>query len=438
MKILEIHEEAMRLSQEAKAQVALENFKVANELYSKAADLESEVVNHYLGKEGLNRSKSIFVRSASFLCLKAGQYERAYRLILEGLRISEEFPSIKQELLDALEIYLSYRKQSSHAHFLNDFNYQNLLALNSIEYIISSANDKFGKALPISEATDFLKNYESSVRAFVKSEYHREFKKNNITAKQLKKEVVPLITSAAEGSLKVSIAFDTLSRGQSTQFVAFKKDIGRIFHERILIPEYDEKLIELFKKRYDQSELKTIFEPVFKIRSSKSNYKVSFKSKEGIDARLIKPIKDVKKAKLITYQREDIVIKEIETVLMGVGVTGKQRDKKVLGSLGKVSSYSNTMLKDSINLPKNGDIILNENLVIQVDWNADDGFTLSNEYLGMESEGENLDDALGVLEEKIETDIIELNSMDSENYTAENRRRMKFYKKLVNDVSAIK
>lgn len=436
MKILEIHEEAMLLSQKAKAQLSQGEFKAAHELYNEAADLETKVAKHYLSQKGLNKSKAIFTRSASFLCLKASKYETAYQLIIEGLRISEEFPGIKEEFLDGLEIYLKYRHQSSPAHFLNDFNYQQLLADNSIEYIISSNEVKFGKALPVSEATDFLKNYESSIKAYAKAEYPKEFESSPLSIRQVNKEIVPLITSAAEGSLKVSIALDILDRGHSTTFMNFKKNVGKSFHEKILIPDYNDELINSYKERYDTSELKSIFEPVFRIRRSTSKYKVSFKSVGSVNKQLIRPIKDVKKANLIKYQKEDIVVKEIETVLVGVGSTGK--DKKVLGSLGKVTSYSNTMLKDSIVFPNNGQILLNENLVIQLEWNADDGLTLSNDHLNIAAEGENVADALAELSRQIEKDIVELNSLSAEKYSPEQRRRMKFYKKLINDVSAIK
>lgn len=438
MKILEIHEKAMEYSQKAKISLNDGDLASATTLYKQAADLEVKVVDYYLSKEGSKRSKSIFVRSAAFLCLKAGEYDRAYPLILEGLRISDEFPSIKEELLEAMEVYIGNRRQLQTGDTKTGINYESLLAKNSIEYTISSANPTFGTKIPVSDAYDFLKNYDSSILAYAKAEYRHEGIPGKLTTSQLKSEIVPLITAVSNGSLKVSIAMDFLKRGQSDDFTHFKEILGKKFHKDILTPDYTEERIESYIKRYEPEERKGIFEPIFKIRSSRSNYDVSYKRFEHINKIRLNPIKDIKKTKLVSYQKEEVVIKEIETLLVGVDSTGRRSNKNILGSLGKVTSYSNSLEKDFIDMPKSGQINLNEPLLINFNWTADDNFTVWNETLGFEAHGALLPDAINVLSLKIEEDIISLNNISYNKFNTDQRNRMKFYRKLINNITVIK
>lgn len=104
-----IHQEAMEYS--FKARLALEeyNYTLAFELFNKAAELESSVAEFYFDKPELEPTRSVIIRSAAYLNIKAGQIEQAKKFIFFGLLNSTDI-LIKEQLNNALELAVSLGK----------------------------------------------------------------------------------------------------------------------------------------------------------------------------------------------------------------------------------------------------------------------------------------------------------------------------------------
>jgi hypothetical protein len=120
-----IHQEAMDYS--FKARQALEHGEYASafDLYSKAAELESQVAEFYFDKPDLEPTRSVIIRSAAFLNIKAGMVENAKRFIYFGLLNSKD-EQILSQLNNALELAVSLGQMTNDVAS-REFNYLNLL-----------------------------------------------------------------------------------------------------------------------------------------------------------------------------------------------------------------------------------------------------------------------------------------------------------------------
>jgi hypothetical protein len=101
MKPKVIHQEAMDYSYKAKQALELGNHFDAFELYIKAATLESQVAEFYFDKPDFEPTRSIIIRSAAYLNIKAGQIEQAKKFIFFGL-LNINDTLIKEQLNNAL------------------------------------------------------------------------------------------------------------------------------------------------------------------------------------------------------------------------------------------------------------------------------------------------------------------------------------------------
>ena len=75
MKPKVIHQEAMDFSFKAKQALEQGNYTAAFDLYIEAASLESQVAEFYFDKPELEPTRSVVIRSAAYLNIKAGQIE---------------------------------------------------------------------------------------------------------------------------------------------------------------------------------------------------------------------------------------------------------------------------------------------------------------------------------------------------------------------------
>lgn len=94
----------MELSFQAKTALDLQNYQDAFEKYKEAAKLEGEVADFYLDKEDLEPTRSIIIRSAAILNLKAGLIDEAQRFIFFGLMNLKD-TNIKEQLRLLSRIY---------------------------------------------------------------------------------------------------------------------------------------------------------------------------------------------------------------------------------------------------------------------------------------------------------------------------------------------
>src|SRR5690606_8050774 len=120
-----VHQEAMDFSFKAKQALMEGNYGASFELYKKSAELESQVADFYIDKPELEPTRSIIIRSAAFMNLKAGLIEESKKYIFIGL-LNTTDESIKEQLNNALEIAVSFGNLSQEKAS-NEYNYLTLL-----------------------------------------------------------------------------------------------------------------------------------------------------------------------------------------------------------------------------------------------------------------------------------------------------------------------
>jgi len=162
MKVKLIHQQAMDYSFKAKQAASENQHNLSFELFCKAAELESKVAKFYFEKTDLEPTRSILIRSAAFLNLKAGLIDKAQEFIFFGLlNLNDEV--IKSQLNDALEISISLKNMSPY-NASNEYNYLNLLRQKSIHYVLEPSNTVFGGSVSLEMVRDFSNNFLKSLK----------------------------------------------------------------------------------------------------------------------------------------------------------------------------------------------------------------------------------------------------------------------------------
>ena len=85
MNAKQLHKEAMDYSFKAKQAASENNLNLSFESFCKAAEIESKVAKYYFNKPELEPTRSVLIRSAAFLNLKAGLIGTAQEFIFYGL-----------------------------------------------------------------------------------------------------------------------------------------------------------------------------------------------------------------------------------------------------------------------------------------------------------------------------------------------------------------
>lgn len=133
-----IHQKAMDYSFRAKQALEEGKHSSAFELYIKAAELESKVAEFYFDKPESEPTRSVIIRSAAFLNIKAGLIENAKRFIFFGL-LNTNDQLIKDQLNNALELAVSLGNMPAEAAS-GEYNYINLLRQRSVHYILEPSS----------------------------------------------------------------------------------------------------------------------------------------------------------------------------------------------------------------------------------------------------------------------------------------------------------
>lgn len=204
------HREAMDYSFKAKQALDEGDFDASLELYKTAAKLESEVADFYFDKPDLEPTRSILVRSAAFLNLKAGQIEEAQKFIFFGLTNSKD-EEVKEQLYDALEILVSLKNINPFGQ-TKEYTYLSILRQNSTHYTIEPTKLEFGHSVTLEMIKDFTDNYLKSLKAYALTKVRRLVKFRDDSISELQKEIDriinPVITNSSYGSFRFSIAND--------------------------------------------------------------------------------------------------------------------------------------------------------------------------------------------------------------------------------------
>lgn len=381
MKPKVIHQEAMDYS--FKARQALEQGFYANafDLYAKAAELESQVAEFYFDKPELEPTRSIIIRSAVFLNIKAGMVENAKRFIFFGLLHSKD-EQIVSQLNNALELAVSLGQMTNDAAS-REFNYLNLLRQRSVHYVIEPANLAFGHSVSLEAIRDFTGDYLKSLKAFASSKFRQVLKLGEDIEDSFKKEIDklinPLVTSSAYGSFKFSIANDFLSReGENQEILELKANVVAKYHNEIFINPLTDDDIQIIKSNFSADEVNEIFKPLSRIKSNNTPYKVGYYDSEDFNKKFVSKIINKQRQKLLTIKpvtQDDIG--ELES-----SITHKRSSQD--GKVHKTTIFKQQMKSAEWNLKTNqiepvdhSPIILNEEIIIDLNFNSNNGFTFS-------------------------------------------------------------
>lgn len=381
MKAKLIHQEAMNYSFKAKQALENYNYLDAFDLFNKAADLESQVAEFYFDKPEYEPTRSVIIRSAAYLNIKAGQMEQAKKFIFFGLLNSEDV-LIKEQLNNALELAVSLGNLNPYAAS-NEVNYLNLLRQRSIHYVIEPSNLSHGHSVSLESIKDFSESYLKSLKAFAISKLKNvlkiseEFEQN--TLNEIEKLINPLVTSSAYGSFKFSIANDFLSRpGDKKEFVEIKANIVAKYHSEIFINPLTDEDIDLIKKDYSEEEINSIFRPLTKIKSNNTPYKVGYYDTENFNKKFAPKIINKQKQKLITVKQispEDIGELESYLIHKRSSKEGKTSKQVIFKEQMKTAEFE--IKVSEVNPKEERPILLSEEIILNMNFDSSKGFSFS-------------------------------------------------------------
>lgn len=384
-----MHQEAMEYSFNAKQALDQGFDSNAYELYNKAAVLESQVAEFYFDKPDLEPTRSVVIRSAAFLNIKAGQIENAKKFIFFGL-LNAKDEQILEQLNNALEIAVSLSNLTNEAAS-REFNYLNVLRQRSILYVIEPTNITFGHSVGLEMIRDFSIDYLKSLKAYATSKFRQLYAVGEEIEDSVKREIEklinPLVTSSAYGSFKFSIANDFLSRESESQEVReLKAHVVAKYHNEIFINPLSDNDIKVIKQNFNSDEINEIFRPLTKIKGSNSAYKVGYYDSNDFNKKFTSKIVNKQRQQLLTIKpitQEDIG--ELES-----SITHKR--STLDGKMHKTTIFKQQMKSAEFNIPTNQiepidnpAIILNEEIILDINFNSTTGFTFSFSDFGIEN-----------------------------------------------------
>ncbi|MGV3597104.1 MAG: hypothetical protein ACO1PI_04500 [Bacteroidota bacterium] len=387
MKPKELHNQAMNYSFMAKKALNEGEHDLASKYYILAANLESEVADFYIDKSDLEPTRSIIIRSAAFLNIKAGQIETALKYIYTGLLHSQD-NLIKEQLNGALELAISLRSQTP-TDASNEFNYLNRLKQKSVHYIIEPNVNTYSSAVSFQMIREFIDGYLKSVKAYSISKLRGVIDITDGIENSIKKEidnlVNPLLTNAGWGSFKFSIANDYLQRsGESRELVDFKSNVLSDYHQEIFINPLSDDDIESLKSKYGADGVDKIFRPLTKIKSPNSTYKVGYYDMDNFNKIFVNRIINHQKQKLLTEKTlSDESISELENLIIHKGSTknGKNFQKTIVRENFKSFEFDKRI--NLISPQDHSPILLLEEILISINFDSIIGFTVSFADLGL-------------------------------------------------------
>jgi hypothetical protein len=388
MKPKVLHQEAMENS--FKARQALDEGKhgSAFELYKKAAELESQVAEFYFDKPDIEPTRSVVIRSAAYLNIKAGQIEHAKKFIFFGL-LNIKDTLIKEQLNSALELAVSLGNIPADTAS-SEYYYLNLLRQRSIHYVIEPANLVFGHTVSLESIKDFSEGYLKSLKAFAVSKFKRVLKIENEVQetfiKEIEKLVNPLVTTSAYGSFKFSIANDFLPReGEKKEVLELKANIVSKYHNEIFINPLEDNDIDLIKNNFSVEEVNEIFRPLSKIKSNNTPYKVGYYDSEDFIKKFVNRIVNKQRQKLLTVKsitQEEIG--ELENSITHKRSSLDGRVHKTIIFKEQLKKYEFDVRTNQIEPKEFSPLILTEEILLNVSFNSDTGFTISFEDFRIE------------------------------------------------------
>lgn len=386
MRVKQLHQEAMNYSFKAKQAISEDKYDLSFELFGKAAELEDKVAKFYFDKPEYEPTRSIIIRSAAFLNLKAGLIDKAQEFIFFGLlNISDEL--IKSQLNEALEISVSLRNMSPY-YASNEYNYLNMLRQKSIHYILEPNHSIFGGSVSLEMIRDFSNNFLKSLKSYASSMFSRVTKNqySEEAEKEFEKLANPLITGSSYGSFKFSLANDFLNREQEDKDVnRLKANIVSKYHNNIFTNPLDNESIDVLKKEFSDIEINNIFRPLTRIKSRNSSYKVGYYDTENFTKVFVPKIAIEQRKKLLPIKEinnEDIG--KLESLIVHSRQKSGRTSKKTILT-EELKSYEFEYLIKEITSKNHSPIILNEKLLLNINFDSENGFKLNISDFNLET-----------------------------------------------------
>jgi len=439
MKAKQLHQQAMDYSFQAKQAASENKHDLSFDLFSKAAKLESKVAKFYFDKPELEPTRSVLVRSAAFLNLKAGLIENAQEFIFFGLlNIKNEL--IKSQLNDALEISVSLKNMSPFKAS-SEYNYLNLLRQKSIHYVLEPSSTVFGGSVSLEMVRDFSSNFLKSLKSYALSMYTRmakgidAFEEND---KEFEKLANPLLTSSSYGSFKFSLANDFLKRyGEDERINELKSNIVEKYHNNIFTNPLDSHNIKILKREFNNEEINDIFRPLSRIKAKNSPYKVGYYNTENFSKIFVPRIATEQKKELLPIKeinKDDIGKLESLIVHRRELNSGKTSKKTILYEELKSLEFDKFVKEIT---PKNrSSILLNKEILLNINFDSESGFKFSSPDFYVETTDTEYQRCLNKLFELLYSKIFEIINKATRNDIE--LEQWDFIKKIINNPKALK
>lgn len=435
-----IHQEAMNLSFRAKQALEEGNHIKAFDLYQKAAELESQVAEFYFDKPDLEPTRSVIIRSAAFLNLKAGLIEQSKKFIFFGLLHSKDH-SIISQLNTALEIAVSLSNLAPEATN-REFNYLNILRQRSIHYSIEPSNLLFGQSVGLEMIKDFADNYLKSLRAYAVSAFKRSLEATEDTEEAIQKEVRkminPLVTNSSYGSFKFSIANDPLPReGETREIIDLKAGIVEKYHHEIFVNPLSINEIKEIKQVYSEEEINAIFRPLTKIKSNSATYKVSYFDSDSLNKKYAKIIVNKQRKQLLTTRSlSPTDIGELESLIVHKRSFQSGKVSKQTIFKEELKSYETDISINQIEPTDVRPIVFTEEIIVNMNFTSDQGFSFSFDDLNIENTDIEYHKSLNGFYSKFYFKLIELANMAERNQ--DEQKSWDVVQKLIGNPDALK
>jgi hypothetical protein len=435
-----IHQEAMDFSFKAKEAFDIGDTTTSFELYIKAADLESQVAEFYIDKPELEPTRSVVIRSAAFLNIKAGLIETAQRFIFIGLLNSKD-ELIRKQLNTALEITISLKNETSNSASWQ-YSYLNVLRQKSTHYVLEPSNLEFGHSVTLAMIKDFSDLYLKSLKAYAVSRLRRiiDLKEDVQEAieQELENLVNPLVTNSGYGSFKFSIANDFVPRqGENDEIVMLKSNVIKNYHNEIFTNPLSDEDIDNIKHKYTEEEVNEIFRPLTKMKSNSTTYNVGYYDTEEFDKIFIKKIVNKQRKQLLTVKqisKDDIGELENSIVHKRSSTSGKVSKKTIFRE--QLKSYELDIKTNQIDPIDNPPLILSEDIFINMNFNSNKGFTFSFDDIRLAYTDIEYNKALSGFYNKLYKRIVAL--ANGKDFSAQDQKDWEVISKLIGNPDALK
>jgi hypothetical protein len=438
MEAKQLHNQAMDYSFKAKQAASENKHNDSFDFFCKAAELESKVAKYYFNKPELEPTRSVLIRSAAFLNLKAGLIDNAQEFIFFGLlNVKDEV--IKSQLNEALEISVSLKNMSSYNASI-EYNYLSVLRQKSVHYVLEPSFTAFGGSVSLEMVRDFSNNFLKSLKSYASSMFLRISKDLDYSEeaeKEFKKLANPLLTGSSYGSFKFSLANDFLYReGENPDINKLKSNIVQKYHNNIFTNPLNSENIKILKKEYSANEINDIFRPLTRIKAKNTPYKVGYYDAENFTKIFIPRIATEQKKKLlpiIEMDKDEIGKLENSIVHRRELNSGRVSKKTILSK--ELKSYEFDQLLKEIN-PKNySPIILNEEILLNVNFDSENGFNLSFPDFNIEVTDTEYQRGIDRLSELLYLKIIRISKENIRNELEE--AEWNIIKKIINNPKAL-